>query len=101
MEKAFVCRRCIDAIKPEGHMGNLLSQMVCRFLRSNREFLISFLISSGEGCPTTVVARVRLGWRKFRKLLPLLAIKGLFLYTKGRLYDTYIQQWYMVVRIGP
>lgn len=43
------------------------------------------VVSGGGGCSENIVAIVRIGWKKFRKLLLLLAIKVFSFSTKSRL----------------
>jgi len=44
------------------------------------------MISMGSGVETSFITSVKCGWKKYRKLLPLLIMKGLSLYMKRSLY---------------
>ena len=88
----FVCGRCsgvipstdvqtLDSIPCEG--GSLAVVDSFCYLGDR--------ISSAGGCSESIAGRIRIGWAKFRELLPLLASKGLSLRVKGRLYDACVR----------
>ena len=48
-------------------------------------------ISSTGGVEEAVIARIRLGWKKFRDLLPVLTGRGFSLQAKGRMYQACVR----------
>jgi len=48
-------------------------------------------ISSTGGAEEAVIARIRLGWKKFRDLLPVLTGRGFSLQAKGRMYQACVR----------
>lgn len=68
----FVWKRCTGALKSTDTQGiNFLMDNFCG---------LGDLICTGVGCAESVIARIRVAWRKFRGILSLLAIKGLSLH---------------------
>jgi len=46
------------------------------------------MLDADGGCDSTVTARVRSAWKKFREYLPILTGKGFSLKLKGKIYAT-------------
>ena len=45
------------------------------------------MLSSGGGCTQAIIARCRVAWGKFKRLLPILTNKHLSLEARGRVFD--------------
>ena len=88
----FVCGRCAGTIASDSVQGT--EPIPCEGGSLGVVDSFSYLgdkISSGGGCSESVAGRIRIGWAKFRELLPLLTAKGLSLRVKGRLYDACVR----------
>jgi len=46
------------------------------------------MLSVDGGADAAVEARIRIGWNKFRQLVPLLTIRDISLIRRGRLYSS-------------
>jgi len=55
-------------------------------------YLADMLSVDGD-VDAAVEARIRIGWNKFRQLVPLLTNKDMSLIMRGRLYSTVVVQW--------
>ena len=53
-------------------------------------YLVDILRVDGDA-DAAVEARIRIGWNKFRQLVPLLANKDVSLIMRGRLYSSYVR----------
>ena len=49
------------------------------------------MISAGGGVEASTTVRVRCGWKKFRKLSPLLTSRALSLVIKGKIYSACVR----------
>ena len=49
------------------------------------------MLSSGGGCTQAIIARCRVAWGKFKKLLPILTNKHLSLASRGRVFDACVR----------
>ena len=49
------------------------------------------MLSSGGGCTQAIIARSRVAWGKFKKLLPILTNKHLSLESRGRVFDACVR----------
>ena len=49
------------------------------------------MLSADEDADAAVETRIRIGWNKFRQLVPLLTIKDISLTVRGRLYSSCVQ----------
>jgi len=48
------------------------------------------MLSVDEDADAAAEARIRIGWNKFRQLVPLLTNKDVSLIMRGRLYSSYV-----------
>jgi len=54
-------------------------------------YLLSDMQSADGDADAAVEARIRIGWNKFRQLVPLLTNKDVSLITKGRVYSSCVR----------
>jgi len=66
-------------------------------------YLVDMLIADGDA-NAAAETRIRIGWNKFRELVPLLMNKDISLIVRGRLYSNCVRSTVvccMEVRLGP
>ena len=51
---------------------------------------LAHMLSVDGDADAAVETRIRIGWNKFRQLVPLLTIKDISLIVRGRLYSSYV-----------
>ena len=85
MAKSFICRGCLNPVTSAGRtsvdIGAKL-ELVDTFC-----YLGDMLSVDGD-VDAAVEARIRIGWNKFRQLVPLLINKNVSLIMRGRLYSS-------------
>jgi len=82
--KAFVCRGCVNPVTGAGRTSvdigvNAYLELVDKFC-----YLGDMLSVDGDA-DAAVETRIRIGWNKFRQLIPLLTNKNISLIVRGRL----------------
>ena len=85
--RSFICRGCSNPVISTGHTSvdigaNANLEVVDKFC-----YLGDMLIVDGEA-DAAVEARIRIGWNKFRQLVPLLTSRDMSLITRGRQYKS-------------
>jgi len=85
--KTFVCRGCVNPVTGTGcttvNIGvNANLELVDMFC-----YLDDTLSVEGDA-EAAVETRIRIGWNKFRQLVPLLTNKNISLIVRGRLYSS-------------
>jgi len=80
--KAFVCRDCMNPVTSTGCTSGV---------NANLELMDKFcylgdMWSVDRDADAAVETRIRMGWNKFRQLVPLLTNKDISLTVRGRLY---------------
>jgi len=66
--------------------------MFCYFLCFSCLSLINYCVISVDGdADAAVEARIRIGWNKFRQLVPLLTNRDVSLIRRGRLYSSCVR----------
>ena len=82
----FICRGCSNHVISTGHssvdIGASANLVVNKFC-----YLGDMLSVDGDA-DAAVEARVRIGWNKFRQLVPLLTNRDISLIRRGRLYSS-------------
>jgi len=88
--KTLVCRRCVNPVTGTGHTSvdigvNANLELVDKFC-----YLGDMLSVDGDA-DADVETRIRIGWNKFRQVVPLLTNKDISLTVRGRLYSGCVQ----------
>jgi len=88
--KTFICRDCMIPVTGTGRISvdigvNANLELVDKFC-----YLGDMLSVDGDA-DAVVKNRVRIGWNKFRQLVPLLTNMDISLKVKGRLYSSCVQ----------
>jgi len=85
----FICRGCSNPVISTGHssvdIGASANLVVNKFC-----YLGDMLSVDGDA-DAAVEARVRIGWNKFRQLVPLLTNRDISLIRRGRLYSSCVR----------
>jgi len=87
---SFICRGCSNPVISTGHT----SVDICA--SANLEVVDKFcylgdMLSVDGDADAAVEARIRIGWNKFRQLVPLLTSRDMSLIRTGRLYSSCVQ----------
>ena len=77
--RSFICRGCLNPVTSTGCTSVDIG------VNSNLELLTDKLCYLGDTLSVDVKASIRIGWSKFRQLVPLLANKDTSLIMRGRL----------------
>ena len=80
--KSIICRGCLNPVTSAGRLdigASAKLELVDKFC-----YLGDMLSVDGDA-DAAVEARIRIGWNKFRQLVPLLTSKDLSLIMRGRL----------------
>ena len=82
-----ICRGCLNPVTSAGHTSvdtgaSAKLELVDKFC-----YLGDMLSVDGDA-DAAVEARIRIGWNKFRQLVPLFTNKDVSLITRGRLYSS-------------
>jgi len=90
--KTFVCRGCVNPVTSTGRTSVYIG------VKANLELVDKFCylqctvgvrLSVDGDAHAAMETRVRIGWNKFKQLLPLLTIKDISLKVRGRLYSSW------------
>ena len=88
----YVCGKCRGAAKPlKVDSGLRVSVDGTELEMVDRFCYLGDTISSGGGATASVVARIGVGWRKFRELKPILTSRAFSHLTKGVVYSTSVR----------
>jgi len=85
--KSFICRGCVNWVTSAGRTSvdigaSAMLELVDKFC------YLSDMLSVDGDADAAVEARLRIGWNKFRQLVPLLTNKDVSLIMRGRLYSS-------------
>ena len=83
--KSFICRGCLNLVTSAGHTSMDIEASAKLELVDKFCYLGDMLSVDGDA-DAAVEARIRIGWNKFRQLVPLLTNKDVSLITRVRLY---------------
>ena len=88
----YRCARCVGNARPidgrpqsEVQVGPDKLEVVASFC------YLGDMLSAGGGCEITVTTRVKIAWKKFRELLPVLTSSHLSNKTRGHVYSSCVQ----------
>jgi len=97
----FICRGCVNPVTGTGCISvdigaNANLDLVDKFC------YLGDMLSVDRDADAAVENRIRIGWNKFKQLVPLLTNKDISLKVRGRLYSGCVQSsMCMEVRPGP
>jgi len=85
--KSFICRGCVNPVTSAGRTivdigASAKLELVDKFC------YLGDMLSADRDADAAVEARIRIGWNKFRQLVPLLTNKEVSLIMTGRLYSS-------------
>ena len=85
--KSFICSGCLNPVTSAGRTSvdigaSTKLELVDKFC------YLGDMLSVDEDADAAVESRIRIGWNKFRQLVPLLTNKDVSLIMRGRLYSS-------------
>jgi len=88
--RSFIFRGCSNPVTSTGHTSVDIGAS------TNLEVVDKFccladMLSVDGDADAAVEARIRIGWNKFRQLVPLLTNRDISLVRRGRLYSSYVR----------
>ena len=87
---AFICRGCLNPVTSAGRTSVDIGASAKLELVDKFCYLGDMLSVDGDA-DAAVEARIRIGWNKFRQLVPLLTNKDVSLIMRGRLYSSCVR----------
>jgi len=97
--KTFLCKGCTNPVTGTGRTSVDIGVIASLELMDKFCYL-GYMLSVDRDADAALVTRIRIGWNKFRQLVPLLTNKDISLKVRGRLYSSCVQSS-MEVRPGP
>jgi len=85
--KSFICRGCLNLVTSAGCTSVDIGASEKLELVEKFHYLRDMLSVDGDA-DAAVEARIRIGWNKFRQLVPLLTNQDISLTMSGRLYSS-------------
>ena len=85
--RSFICRRCSNPVISTGRSSVDIGASANLEVVDKFCYLGDMLSVEGDA-DAAVEARIRIGWNKFRQLVPLLTSRDMSLITRGRLYNS-------------
>ena len=91
-EPNYICPRCLGFDRPVDHRPTTVVTVEDSQMKVVSEFCyLGDMLSSGGGCTQAIIARCRVAWGKFKRLLPILTNKHLSLEVRGRVFDACVR----------
>ena len=88
--KSFICSGCLNLVTSAGRTSVDIGSSAKLKLVDKFCYLGDMLSVDGDA-DAAVEARIRIGWNKFRQLVPLLTSKDVSLILRGRLYSSCVR----------
>ena len=88
--KSFICRGCLTPVTSAGRTSVDIGASAKLELLDKFCYL-GDMLSVDEDADAAVEARIRIGWNKFRQLVPLLTNMEVSLIMRGKLYSSCVQ----------
>ena len=99
---SFVCPRCQGKARPiDGRPATAIPVDDCLLDVESEFCYLGDMLSASGGCTQAIIARCRVAWGKFRKLLPILTSRHLSPLVRGRVFNLCAWHYYMAARHGP
>ena len=88
--KSFICRICLNPVTTAGRTNVDIGASAKLELVDKFCYLCDMMSVDGDA-DAAMEARIRIGWNKFRHLVPLFTNKDVSLIMRGRLYSSCVQ----------
>ena len=88
--KSFICRGCSNPVISTGYTSVDIGASANLEVVDKFCYLGDMLSVDGDADPVAE-ARIRIGWNKFRQLVPLLTNRDISLIRRGRLYSSCVR----------
>ena len=88
--KTFTCKGCLNPVTSAGHTSVDIGAIANVELVDQCCYL-GDMLSVEEEADAAMEARIRVGWNKFRQLVPLLTNKDISLIRRGKLYSSCVR----------
>ena len=88
--RSFICRGCSNPVISTGHTSVDIDASANLEVVDKFCYLGDILSVDGDA-DAAVEATIRIGWNKFRQLVPLLTNRDISLIRRGRLYSSCVQ----------
>jgi len=88
--KSFICSGCLNPVTSAGRTSVDIGASAKLELVDKFSYLGDMLSVNGDA-DAAVEARIRIGWNKFKHLVPLLTNKDVSLIIRGRLYSSCVR----------
>ena len=88
--KSFICKGCLNPVTSAGHTSVDIGASANLEL-ADRFCYLGFMLSAEGDADAAMEARIRVGWNKFRQLVPLLTNKDTSLIRRGKLYSSCVR----------
>ena len=85
--KSFICRGCSNSVISTGHTSVDIGTSANLAVEDKFCYLGDMLSVDGDA-DAALEARIRIGWNKFRQLVPLLSNRDISFIRRGRLYSS-------------
>ena len=85
--RSFICRGCSNPVISTGHTSVDIGASANLGVVEKFCYL-GDMLSVDADADAAVEARIRIGWNKFKQLVPLLANRDIALIRRGRLYSS-------------
>ena len=88
--KSFICRGCLNLVTSAGRTSVDIGASA-KLDWVDKFCYIGDMLNVDGDAVAAVEARIRIGWNKFRQLVPLLTNKDVSFIMRGRLYSSCVQ----------
>ena len=88
--KSFICRGCSNSVISTGHTSVDIGTSANLAVEDKFCYLGDMLSVDGDA-DAALEARIRIGWNKFRQLVPLLSNRDISFIRRGRLYSSCVR----------
>ena len=85
--KSFICRGCLNPVTSAGRTSVDI-EASAKLESADTFCYLGEMLSVDGDADAAVEARIRIGWNKFRQLVPLLTNKDVSLIMRGRLFSS-------------
>ena len=96
--RSFICRGCSNPVISTGHTSVDIGASANLEVEDKFCYLGDMLSVDGDA-DAAVEARIRIGWDKFRQLVPLLTYRDISLIRRGKLYSSCVRSSMLHIRL--
>ena len=91
-DPSYICPRCSGTARPiDGRPVTEVTVEGSQMKVAGEFCYLGNMLSSGGGCTQAIIARCRVAWGKFKKLLPILTNKHLSLLMRGKVFEACVR----------